>query len=262
MKLRVKSIWFSDTISSWRFLSLTEYLRSPEKGWRFGYVREVFYTKLIDLRRSEEDILAGLSTQARRKVRRADKEGIVYEVSNDIDGFVRFFNRFAQQKQLSYRLKAETIKKKTKNYKITRALKDGELLFSHLYLCDPEKRRAVLLYGGSILRDKSKRFSNGVISSANRGLHYFDMRVLKADNIDVYDMCGYAPGTKNAELQRINDFKDEFGGILVCETDYRSVVLHVASTVLNFFVRRYREPARKFISLVLRGGLPGSAARE
>lgn len=253
MKLRVTSIWFSDTVNPWRAWRLTEYLRSTITDRRFGYIREIFYTKLIDLRKSEDEILAGFSAETRRLIRRADKEEIVYDESTDMDEFVRFFNRFSKQKKLSYWLNAETLRQKTPNYKITRALKDGQVLFSHLYRCDDEKRRAVILYGGSILKDDSHQFSNAVISSANRGLHYYDMQILKACGYDVYDLCGYAPDTTDPELKKINDFKDDFGGVVVCEANYRSVVMQVASMLLNFFVAgRQKQPFRKVMSYLSR----------
>ena len=236
MKLKVTSIWFSEAVCPWRALWFTEYQRSKATGRRIGFIREVCHTMLVDLRRSEEEILAGFSAETRRLVRKAEKEGITYEVSTDMDEFVRFFNRFARQKKLAYWLNADTLKSRGKNYKITRAVKDGEVLFSHLYLCDEETRRAAILCGGSILKDGNRTFSNAVLSSANRGLHYFDMRMLKAGNYHVCDLGGYAPDTQDPELKRINDFKDEFRGTIVCEANYRSVLLHAASAMLNHVV--------------------------
>ncbi|RZI43750.1 hypothetical protein EGT07_08260 [Herbaspirillum sp. HC18] len=247
------SIWFSDTVSMWRTLWLTEYLQSTVTSRRIGYIREVFYTKLIDLRRSEEEIMADFSQNVRRSIRLSDREGVTYEESTDMDEFVRFFNRFARQKKLTYWLNAETLKKKNKNYRITRAVKDGEVLFSHLYRCDEEKRRAVYIYGCSILKGESRPFSNVVIGSANRGLHYYDMRIFKAANYHFYDLGGYAHGTVDPELININKFKDEFGGTMVCEANYRSVPMQVASTILNFIVvRKQKRPFEKMISCLSR----------
>lgn len=253
MKLNVTSIWFSDTVSVWRTLWLTEYLQSTVTSRRFGYIREMFYTKLIDLRRSEDEILADFSQNVRRHIRRADREGVTYEESTDMDEFVRFFNRFARQKKLSYWLNAETLKIKNKHYRITRAVKDGEVLFAHLYRCDEEKRRAVYIYGCSILKDESRPFSNVVIGSANRGLHFYDMRMLKSANFHFYDLGGYAHDTMDQELININRFKDELGGTLVCEANYRSVPMQVASTILNFIVtRKQKPPFDKAISYLAR----------
>lgn len=253
MKLNVTSIWFSDTVSLWRTLWLTEYLQSTVTTRRFGYIREMFYTKLIDLRRGEEEIMADFSQNARRSIRLSEREGVTYEESTDMDEFVRFFNRFARQKKLSYWLNAETLKKKNKHYRITRAVKDGKILFSHLYRCDEEKRRVVYIYGYSLLKEESRSFSNVVIGSANRGLHYYDMRIFKARNYHFYDLGGYAHGTADPELQNINKFKDEFGGSLICEANYRSVPMQVASAVLNFIVlHKQKQPFEKVISFLSR----------
>jgi hypothetical protein len=253
MKLKVTSIWYSDTVNPWRAWWLTEYQRSTVTIRRLGYIREMFYTKLIDLRKSEEQILGEFSRESRRLVRRAGEEGIVYDESMSMDEFVHFFNRFSRLKKLSYWLNAETLKQKNPNYRITRALKDGEVLFAHLYRCDDDKRRAVILYGGSILKDENHQVSNAVMRSGNRGLHFYDMCMLKTRGYDVYDMGGYAPDTTDPELKRINDFKDDFGGVVVCEANHRSVVLQFASTLLNFVVMgRQKEPIRKVMSFFSR----------
>jgi hypothetical protein len=65
---------------------------------------------LIDLQRSEEEILAGFSPDTRRLIRRAEMEGVLYEESKNVEDFVRFFNTFARQKKLSLWLNAERLR--------------------------------------------------------------------------------------------------------------------------------------------------------
>jgi len=237
MKPKVKTIWFSDAVSPWRALWLTDYQRSSVIRQVPGYVQEMFFTKLIDLTQPEEAILSGFSADTRRLIRRAEKEGIVYRDTDDIDEFVRFFNKFSGQKRLSYWLNADALRKRVPEYRITNAEMNGDVLFAHLYLCDRKKSRATILYGASILKDDKRGISGAVLSSANRGLHHYDMCRFKQDGFRIYDMGGYAPDTTDDELKKINDFKDQFGGRLVQEANHRSVLLDRISAAINAAVR-------------------------
>jgi lipid II:glycine glycyltransferase (peptidoglycan interpeptide bridge formation enzyme) len=250
MKPKINSIWFSDTVDWWRAIGFTEYQRSKVTERRFGFIREMFYTKVIDLTRSETDILASFAPDTRRLIRRADKEGITYRESDDVDAFVRFFNTFAGQKNLSYWISTEALVRQAPRFKITIAEMQGHVLFSHFYMCDPDKSRAVILYGASVLKEEQRGFGNVVLGSANRGLHYYDMRLMKAGGYRVYDIGGYAPDTRDAELKKINDFKDQFGGALVCEANHRSVVLQLASDAMNLIVMRSRRLRGRRVSTV------------
>ena len=248
--MKATRIWFSDHINPCRALSFTEYRASSVTGRRLGFIRQAKYTKLIDLQRSEEEILAGFSPDTRRLIRRAEMEGVLYEESKNVDDFVRFFNTFARQKKLSLWLNAERLRQSGDTYRITRALKEGEVLFAHLYLCNEKHRRAVLFCSAS---GRLTSVSKAVISSANRGLHYFDMRLLKAGGFHVYDMGGYALATKNPSLKKINYFKDQFGGSLVCETNYRSIPFYAVWVVSRIYYRALtRVAARMTESSILR----------
>jgi hypothetical protein len=167
-----------------------------------------------------------------------------------MDEFVRFFNRFSDQKQLSYFLNADSLRMLAPAYRITKAKLHDETLFSHLYLCDREKSRVTILYGASILKDEKRGISNAVLGSANRALHYYDMCLFRKEGYRVYDFGGYAPDTADSELKKINDFKDDFGGRLVCETNYRSVLLAWTSTALNSAVKwKQRRRVRRATSM-------------
>lgn len=237
MKPKVKTIWFSHAVSPWRALWLTDYQRSTVTRRVPGFVQETFFTKLIDLTQSEESLLMSFSADTRRLIRRADKEGIAFRESSDIDEFVRFFNRFSGQKRLNYWLKADSLRKRVREYRITKAELHGDILFAHLYLCDRNTSRATILYGASILREEKRDISGAVLSSANRGLHFYDMCRLKQDGFRTYDLGGYAPDTTDDELRKINDFKDQFGGRLVHEANHRSILLNWASGAINAAVK-------------------------
>jgi len=217
---------------------------------RPGFIREIFYTKLIDLTPSGPDILASFAPDTRRLIRRADKEGITYRQSDNVEEFVQFFNTFAGKKNLNYWISVESLLRQAPRFKITMAEMNGEVLFSHFYLCDPMTSRTVILYGASVLKDQQRGFSSVILGSANRGLHYYDMLLMKAEGYRVYDIGGYAPDSQDIELKKINDFKDQFGGALVCEANHRSVVLQLASDAINFMVMRAKRLRRTRISTI------------
>lgn len=246
MKPKVKTIWFSDAVDPWRALWLTDYQRSAVTGRIPGFIEEPFFTKLIDLTQSTESLLAGFSADTRRLIRRAEKEGIAYQETGDIDEFVSFFNRFSAQKRLNYWLKADSLRRRVREYRITKAELHGDILFAHLYLCDRGKSRATILYGASILKEDKRDISGAVLSSANRGLHFYDMCRLKQEGFRTYDLGGYAPDTTDDELRKINDFKDQFGGRLVHEANHRSMLLEWASMAVNAAVRlKHRSTTRQ-----------------
>lgn len=229
MRPRLVSIWFSDEISTWRAFWFTEYMQSSVVEPRAGYVQEVFYTKHIDLTQEEKQILAAFSPNTRREIARATREGIEMHESADLEEFVPFFNKFAENKGLDYRVKRETFRKTRSGLRLFKAIKDGHTIAMHLYVCDYRKARVRLLYSASLLRDEGKVISNAIIGVANKAAHFHEMRLFKQQGFRILDFGGYAYQTQDPDLIKINFFKDSFGGELVREANFRSFPLHLAS---------------------------------
>lgn len=234
MKPKVASFWFSDEVSPWRTLWFTEYLQSSITEPRAGYVRELFYTKHIDLTQEEAQIIGAFSPPTRRQVLRAAREGIEIREVDDFKKFVLFFNRFAHNKRLDYRISLASLMRIKDEVRLFEAVRDGETITMHLFVCDRSKSRARFLYGASILREEGKTISNAVIGVANKCAHYREMCLFKQEGFRIFDFGGYSYQTEDPDLANINFFKDGFGGVLVCEANYRSLPLHLASRLINW----------------------------
>lgn len=244
MKPAVTSIWFSPSVSPWRALWLTDYMQSASPGPHFGYVSQAFHTKVVDLEQDEAALLRGLSPTTRNAVHRARREGMAFVETRDLDAFATYFNRFAQQKALGYRVTAAALARSGPDYTIVQALCQGQVLAMHMFLCDALHRRVRYLHGSSLLYDREAGTSTmrNMVSLANRAGHFHEMLLFKSRGYALFDLGGYAWQTSDPELQRINQFKDCFGGRLVCETNHRSLPLHWLSLWMN---RGSRRNARK-----------------
>lgn len=233
MKPAVTSIWFSKSVSPLRGLWFTDYIQSASPGPHPGYVSTPFYTKVIDLDQDQAALQKGLSASTRNVVNRAAREGIRFAESKDLVAFASFFNRFAAQKGLDYRVDSGTLARTCPDYTIVQALHEERVLVMHLFLCDRMNRRVRCLYGGSLLRDAGAAALYKLVSMANRAAHFHEILLFKERGFATFDFGGYAYNTTDPELQRINQFKDSFGGRLVCETNHRSLPLYWAARYLN-----------------------------
>lgn len=241
LRPRVLPRWFSPRVSYWRALGLTQYLYSPDTRSRFGYVTTKLHTKVIDLEQDEAAILAGFSTRTRNYVRRAAREGLHFRESDDVDGFVAFFNRFAQRKGLDYRVSGNELRNLGVGYRIVHALREDQVLAMHLIVCDPGKQRARCMYLASILRDERKPVNDVLIGIANKAAHFHEMCMFKRLGYKQFDLGGYAVDTDDPELQQINRFKDSLGGRVMSEANHRSLPLHLASALLARLRRSTRD---------------------
>ena len=94
----------------------------------------------------------------------------------------------------------------------------------HAYLLDDTLKRVRLLHSASLFRNEKDNQLKAITGRANRLLHFNDMCFFKQHGFQIYDMGGYAHGTSDEALKRINQFKDSFGGILIQESDYLPVL--------------------------------------
>ena len=106
----------------------------------------------------------------------------------------------------------------------TKVISGNDILAMHSYLVDSESRQAVLYTSSSAFRTESDGQKRNFIGRANRWLHYQDILLFKSRGLVFLDLDfgGYAKVSPNVELQRINQFKEGFGGTLVEQSNYIS----------------------------------------
>jgi hypothetical protein len=172
-----------------------------------------FWTLTADLSQDEDALFQGLSKGNRYEVRRAVKDGLVFDVDftptiEAIDSFKSFFNDFAAFRGIAPAniVKLESFRR-SGNLSICSVRRSNENfpLAMHCTVSDDCRVRAQ--NGGTLPRVGD----NGqLLGRANRLLEWQTMLAMKKAGKKIYDFGGISRST---ELQCINDFKRQFGGI-------------------------------------------------
>jgi len=231
----VKVIWFAARPGKWNFLN-SYYKQSPSKEFAPGYVRKSFFTKTINLQQSQETIEADFDRNTLYEIRRAIKDGVETYTDGRIEDFIKVYNEFAETKNLAP-INSASLTRYKANLVITYAVYNSHTLVMHVYLADRTIQRVRLLHSASLFRKEHDAQIKATIGRANRLLHLKDILFFQNEGFSVYDLGGYAPGTKDAALTRINQFKDCFGGILLEETDYCPLPAAVTLFFKHLFTR-------------------------
>ena len=164
-------------------------------------------TITIDLSRSEEEIFSAYKSNTRNEVRRAAREGHLFEQSCT-EEFVPFYNAFAKEKKLG-----QISEKDITQYPeclIFKSVHEGRTLSMHANLVDRETGTVRLLYSCS------ERLESGAdtkaIGLSNRYLHHMELLRFKQDGFKTYDFAGINEDPAAVEQYRITQFKKCFGG--------------------------------------------------
>ena len=178
------------------------------------------------------EIFSKFKKNTKYEINRARREGVEFSIEEDFDLFLNYYNDFAKSK--NYELLAYSTLNKYRNYMlITKAVKDDNILTMHVYIHD--NQRAILLYSASQFRNTDDTKYRNLIGYSNRFLHFEGMVYFKKLGYKVYDFGGYALDTTDIYLERINSFKDSFGGVLLHEYIYTSYMLKIFITIKRLF---------------------------
>jgi lipid II:glycine glycyltransferase (peptidoglycan interpeptide bridge formation enzyme) len=197
------------------------YMNSTSSKPKIGYVKRKQFTKIIDLKDTEESIFSNFGKNATYKIKRAIREGVDFKKIDDIEMFIDFYNTFAIEKGRE-KINQHDLFGWNETIEAYAAVIDGTSLVMHSYLTDPDQRRVRLLHSASQFRGSSDSKERNFIGRANRFLHYKMMIHYKDQDYHIYDLGGYAKDTTDRDLAQINNFKDEFGGSLLSESMYIS----------------------------------------
>lgn len=189
-----------------------------------------------DLTLSIEEIMGLMKSNTRNEVRRAEKENCTFEIENDIDAFVKFYNDFCDSKGLNdYTNRARLTK--YQEVLITKCIHDGQVVAMHANILDRNSKVALLLFSCS------QRFDAGIdkklIGWGNRYLHFKDMEYLKNQGFTKYDWSGTCSDPED-ERYTISQFKLSFGGTPVDSWTLRSPIF-VAMEKIRDLVVRFRK---------------------
>jgi lipid II:glycine glycyltransferase (peptidoglycan interpeptide bridge formation enzyme) len=101
-------------------------------------------------------------------------------------------------------------------------------LVAHAYVIDESIGQVRLIRSASLFREFDKRFQQAA-GRANRFLHYKDMLCFRSAGIQWYDLGGINLEAENVspELRQVSDYKRSFGGRVIQEANYLSLLLYV-----------------------------------
>lgn len=181
---------------------------------------DTYRTPVTDLSETEEEIQAKYSKDVRYEVRRAGREGIEYQVYDQLnitenqnlikdveDKYYAFCNQI-NMPELKRNLNKEEFETMIKygNIMISKAEFLGGWTY-HVYQIDG--KHALLWFSFS---DHRKENANKSLAGwANRGLHNYDILYLKKQGYSIYDWGNIA---SEDEPNQIDKFKMAFGGEL------------------------------------------------
>jgi len=184
-----------------------------------GYRCVEFYTIVFDLRADEAALFSRVRPEARRQIRRCAENGdVVYErffpcAGPELDRFFAAYDDLAAHKRL-----APIDRELTRTY-AAHGLLDlslvrtaaGQELAWHANYRTPQRARQ--LHSIAFFRaDKAER---NLIGRAHRFQTWRDILAFKEAGVPIFDLGGWYHGKSDAELLKVNAFKEEFGGEIV-----------------------------------------------
>lgn len=200
------------------------------------------HTVLIDLKKSEDELLAEMRRQTRYEVKRAEKQGIVLEKSNS----EKIFREF-------HTVQAETAKRKgfiPPSLKVLLAEREALGDNAKIYIAStPEK--APIAYGLIITCGKEADYYEAASTELNyrlSGAYALIWQVIKdtkAAGFERLNLWGIAPaGQPHHRYAGVTTFKTGFGGVKYEFVPAHDLVISKVKYVKNFIVETVRHKKR------------------
>lgn len=200
------------------------------------------HTVMIDLNKTEDELLANMRRQTRYEVRRADKLGIKITRGNDKAIFEEF-----------HAVQAETAKRQNfipPNMKTLYAEKEAFSDNIMIYRAIDSENRAVA-YGLMIKNGKEADYYEAASTELNRKLPgayaiiWQAMKDFKAEGYERFNLWGIAPaGQPNHRYAGVTTFKTGFGGAVTEFVPAHDLVISKIKYMKNLTVETVRKKRR------------------
>lgn len=200
------------------------------------------HTNILELNKSEEELLAGMRRQTRYEVRQADKKGVVVSFQNSPAAVKEFFKVQAETAQRQHfvpptlsDLQAEaTIF--GKHLRIYRAEKDGQLLALGL----------IIFYGPEVDYFEAASKPEGRRFPGAYAIQWRAIRDAKALGYKRYNFWGIAyTNNPHHRYAGVTTFKRGFGGRDVVYVHAHDLIIHKVKYLKNWTVEHIRKKVRK-----------------
>ena len=200
------------------------------------------HTVIIDLRKTEDELLADMRRQTRYEVRRALKQGIIVEKDNSEEIFKEF-----------RKVQASTAKRQgfvPPNLKTL--LAEREAFGNQIAIYTAKTSEGKPIAYGMIIKDgKEGDYYEAASTELNRkmpgayALLWQAMRDLKADGYERFNLWGIAPpGQPNHRYAGVTTFKTGFGGKVVEYVPAHDMVINKIAYLKNLLVETARKKRR------------------
>ncbi len=200
------------------------------------------HTVIIDLQKTEDELLANMRRQTRYEVRQAIKQGIIVERSNDEAIFREF-----------HQVQAETAKRQNfvpPNLKTLLAEKEAFQNDATIYVAKTAEGKKIA-YGLIIKSGKEGDYYEAASTDLNRklpgayALLWQVMRDLKKEGYERFNLWGIAPpGQPNHRYAGVTTFKTGFGGEVVEFVPAHDLIISKVGYLKDLVVERARKKRR------------------
>lgn len=212
-----KIIWFSDYPYDAGDCHSVIFRACKNKVNLEGFEGEEFTTLVIDLTQDLDTIWRNMSKKScRYEIKRAMREGIQIRLNQAYEQFYEVNRSFRRAKKLPDLTSLEFMRKCGTLFT---AEYEGEIIGGQLYLEDKDNIRWLL---GASKRLEVDKENAVLIGCGNRLMIWQAIKYAKEKGIKEFDMGGYYTGkTKDEQKERINIFKQSFGGKLTTHYIYQ-----------------------------------------
>ncbi|MBR3256987.1 peptidoglycan bridge formation glycyltransferase FemA/FemB family protein [Candidatus Saccharibacteria bacterium] len=200
-------------------------------------------TVILDLKKSEEDLLMGMRRQTRYEVRRSEKLGITVSEDSSESAFKKF-----------HKIQAETAKRQNFIPPSEKDLLAERTAFSpdNLKLYSAKSANGEdIAFGLILFYGKEAEYFEAASTELNRklpgayALLWRAIRDMKAEGLERFNLWGIAPsGAKNHRYSGVTTFKTGFGGEIVDFIPAEDIVINKLLYKLDLIIENNRKKKR------------------
>lgn len=229
--LRLKDVWLADSPKGVNPLELAVLYNCRSTQRHSGFIGIPKKALFIDLRDGAEKILETMNQDTRYKIRRAEREGVVFSVETDLGAFADLYDEFARSKENFSPISRKRLEFYWPNLTVTKTTHHGTPLGMHAYFVDPQTRRTSLLWAASLFRHADTSLERNMRARFNLSHFWSDINfALKQGCLD-YDF-GYF-GDVSKGMESVNRFKLQFPCQLKPVTTYYSSTFWLWKKILD-----------------------------
>lgn len=173
-------------------------------------------TVIVELNKSEEEILNGLHKDARWGINRAKKDGLIVEESSSDGDWQDFYKAYTLTQLAGENISASLEELKNRTYVFFVCKKEGKVIAgAGIWFSDKYDEHMPRLYFNASLKDYQRFQPNNL-------LYWHCILWCKKNGYPQFDLGGWQINARG-HLEGINRFKEKWGKIIYFEKEYSFV---------------------------------------